>query len=108
MTDEELIARARELAAVQGAAAVNERFPGWHDETQTVAYVEAFGTAQHLLAELADALDRHSAPEVIVLAWCKRCERGTVSVPCPGCGGPACAGCGRCPPCDGDLPDEED
>lgn len=43
------------------------------------------------------------APEAVVLAWCKGCGRGTVSVPCPGCGGPACAGCGRCPPCDGEI-----
>jgi hypothetical protein len=37
--------------------------------------------------------------------WCKRCVRTTLSVPCPCCDGPACAGCGRCPPCDGDLPE---
>ena len=48
------------------------------------------------------------APEVIVRAWCKGCEHGTLSVPCPGCDGPACAGCGRCPPCDGPVPDEEE
>ena len=36
-------------------------------------------------------------------AMCKRCRRITPSIPCPRCDGPACAGCGRCPPCDGDL-----
>ena len=45
-------------------------------------------------------------PKAAAWAFCKRCVRGTLSIPCPCCDGPACAGCGRCPPCDGDLPDE--
>jgi hypothetical protein len=40
-------------------------------------------------------------------AWCKGCRHFTLSIPCPGCDGPACAGCGRCPDCDGPVPDEE-
>ena len=49
-----------------------------------------------------------AAPEVIVRAWCKQCEASTASLPCELCGGPSCADCGRCPPCDGDLPGEEE
>lgn len=47
-------------------------------------------------------------PEDGLLAGCGRCRAATRSVPCPRCGGPACAVCGRCPPCDGDLPDDEE
>ena len=39
----------------------------------------------------------------VVIAFCRRCLRGTLSVPCPSCDGPACADCGRCPPCDGPI-----
>lgn len=42
-------------------------------------------------------------PEVIVRAWCKRCLHATSSIPCPCCDGPACANCGRCPDCDGEI-----
>ena len=45
-------------------------------------------------------------PGAGAFAMCKQCRRATRSVPCPSCGGPACARCGRCPDCDGDLPDE--
>ena len=40
-------------------------------------------------------------------AFCKQCRRTTPSdpEPCPLCGGPLCSGCGRCPPCDGDIPE---
>ena len=54
---------------------------------------------------LAAAHPEDGAPEVTVWAWCKGCRQGTGSVPCPRCGAPACAGCGRCPPCDGPVPD---
>jgi hypothetical protein len=90
MTDEELIAEARRVGYLL------RRCSGDVDRL-----------AGALLAELADRLDGR-APEVIVRAWCKRCRHATMSVPCPECDGPACAGCGRCPPCDGDLPDEEE
>ena len=50
-----------------------------------------------------------TAPEAPVWAWCKRCEHGTRSIPCPNSDDhAACANCGRCPPCDGDLPGEEE
>ena len=51
--------------------------------------------------------DGEKQPEADIRAWCKRCRRGTRSIPCPSCDGPACAACGRCPDCDGDLPDED-
>lgn len=86
MNDEELVARAREVGDRM------RRRPGDLDRL-----------AGALLAELADRVD---PPKAAVYAFCRRCESGTASVPCPACDGPACAGCGRCPPCDGDLPDE--
>jgi hypothetical protein len=89
MTEEELIARSREVGAEL------RRRPGDLDRL-----------AGALLAELAERLD--SRPVADVIAWCKGCRRGTASVPCPRCDGPACAGCGRCPPCDGPVPDEEE
>jgi hypothetical protein len=64
--------------------------------------------AARLLAELADRLD-DLTPKASVWAFCKRCEQGTASVPCPrDAEHLACSVCGRCPPCDGDLPAEEE
>ena len=48
------------------------------------------------------------APKAETWDFCRRCVAGTGSVPCPRCGGPSCSVCRRCPPCDGDLPGEED
>ena len=48
-----------------------------------------------------------AAPEAVVAAWCKGCRHATRSVPCPRCGGPSCAACGRCPACDGPLPEDD-
>lgn len=89
MTDEELIARARQLA------------------TDGVRSAEAQALARELLRQLADLAEAR-APAAQTWALCRRCRRGTASVPCPRCGGPACANCKRCPPCDGDLPAEEE
>ena len=94
MNNEELIAEARRVGAELRAHAA---FAPAGDLDRLAA---------ELLRQMADRLG--AAPEVLVVAWCKRCERGTASVPCPACDGPACAGCGRCPPCDGDLPAEEE
>jgi hypothetical protein len=44
-----------------------------------------------------------SPPGRITLPFCRGCLGATTSVPCPRCDGPACARCGRCPPCDGEL-----
>jgi hypothetical protein len=85
--DRELAARAREVGARL------RRRPGDLDRLAGV-----------LLARMADRLDGHAA----AYAFCKRCEAATASVPCPRCGAPACAGCGRCPPCDGPVPDGEE
>jgi hypothetical protein len=105
--DRDLIARARRLAA----AATQDELREHTGETDTaLAYACAFGEARHLLGELADRLDPPAPVPIataVVVAWCKGCERGTASVPCPRCDGLACAGCGRCPPCDGPVPDEE-
>lgn len=87
MNDEELAARARQLAE------------------DGVRSAEAQALARELLRQLADRLD---GPKAEGYAFCERCQDGTASVPCPRCGGPACAGCGRCPPCDGPVPDEEE
>ncbi len=49
--------------------------------------------------------DLFPSGEVIIIPWCKRCQRGTYSKRCEKCGEDeaACAVCGRCPPCDGPL-----
>ena len=86
--DRELAARAREVALqLRRRAGDLDRLAG------------------ALLIQLAARLD---PPKVTVLAFCERCQDGTASASCPRCGGPACAGCGRCPPCDGDMPAEEE
>ena len=101
MNDEELIAKARQVGAeLRGRHGDFDRFAGWLLEWMADRLVTA-GAA-------GAGVPQDAAPEVIVRAWCKRCEHGTASIPCPRCDGPACAGCGRCPPCDGDLPAEED
>ena len=46
--------------------------------------------------------------EADVLAFCRGCRRSTRSVPCELCPGMTCAVCGRCPDCDGPVPDEEE
>lgn len=91
MTDEELIAEARRLSpAYRHGGNVRDKHVGW------------------VLLEMADRLEARPAPQAETWAFCKRCRAGTASVQCPECGGPACAVCGRCPPCHGDLPGEED
>ena len=92
MNDEELIAEARRVARM---------LSGSRSDLGRLA-----AELMRQVADLAEA--RAAAPDAIVLAWCKRCEQGTASISCPKCDGPACAGCGRCPPCDGDLPAEEE
>ena len=68
------------------------------------------GYAPEAVAAALDEMDRQAAGERPgdASAWCGRCRRTTLSTPCPRCGGPACARCGRCPPCDGPVPDEEE
>ena len=85
MNDQELAARARQLAE------------------DGVRSAEARALARELLRQLPDRLEFHAA-----WSGCGRCDRDTAPVPCPRCGGPACAVCGRCPPCDGPVPDEEE
>ena len=94
MNNEELIAEARRVGAELRAHAA---FAPAGDLDRLAA---------ELLRQMADRLG--AAPEVIVRAWCNGCEHGTASIACLRCGGPACAGCGRCPPCDGDLPAGEE
>jgi hypothetical protein len=89
MNDQELAARARQLAE------------------DGIRSAEAQALARELLRQLADRLDAARAPKASVWAFCRGCVAGMPSVPCPRCGGPACANCGRCPPCDGPVPDEE-
>ena len=83
--------RARTLAVVMALCTV-------------IVAAELLAAAVRLREARAEALPR--GPEAAVWAWCKGCRRGTGSVPCPRCGGPACAACGRCPPCDGPVPDD--
>jgi hypothetical protein len=103
--DRELIAKARELAGVDP-----EDMCAFTGETDlAMADAVALGRAQHLLRRLADLAEDLAAGGVAdVAAWCKGCRHATPSVPCPRCGGPSCAGCGRCPSCDGPLSEEDD
>ncbi len=55
--DRDIIARARELAALRTTADVCKRFPGWGDDPAP-AYAEAFGAARWLLGELAVITER--------------------------------------------------
>ena len=64
----------------------------------------AMARSEMLLADLRrEAGLRDDAPVADVAAFCRGCRRGTVSVPCERCGGPACAICRRCPDCDGEA-----
>ena len=94
MNDEELIAEARRVAArLRLRAGALDRL------------------AAEVLKQMADRLGESVttiAPEVIGPAWCKGCDHATLSEPCPKCGNPACAKCGRCPWCDGPVPAEEE
>jgi hypothetical protein len=47
-------------------------------------------------------------PEAVIFSGCTRCRRGTRSVQCGRCGGPACANCGKCLDCDGPLEEAQD
>ena len=103
--DRGIISRARELAAADKPDDYRRILHEKLDAEQSTVFAAALGTAQHLLAELADMAERLAgdAPEAVIAAWCKRCRRGTTSVPCLRCDGPACANCGRCPDCDGPI-----
>jgi prevent-host-death family protein len=105
--DADLAARARTLRDALADEATLRRVTGETDAYR--AYVHWAGRAGHLLGELADRL----GPPARAIAeahypWCKGCGHATASAPCPRCGRPAsaCAECGRCPDCDGDLPGE--
>ena len=94
MNNQELIAEARRIAAM---------LPG-RPSTVTLKL------AAEVLRQMADRLGESvtpAVPEVTGPAWCKGCKHATLSEPCPECGLPACAKCGRCPSCDGPVPDEE-
>lgn len=100
--DEALELDAFAVAGIRGGLAIGEIPNPERDWPLWVEYVQA---ARDALA----AAGREDGPlAVSVFAWCRGCERGTGSVPCGRCGGPACAGCGRCPPCDGDITEEND
>jgi hypothetical protein len=104
MNDEELTARARQLAK------------------DGIRSAEAQALAQELLRQLADRLDGHAEidrQEAIAASWHQRQAEGRSDLEsCAACPdhrpvldsdlGWYCAGCGRCPPCDGDLPGEEE
>jgi len=106
--DRELIAQARELAAALDVDALRVIAGSRPGADNNMVRAEALGVAQYLLGELASRLDPPARAIAEVYPWCKGCRRGTASAPCPRCGRPAsaCAECGRCPDCDGDLPDE--
>jgi hypothetical protein len=55
--DHRIIAEAREPAGLRGTAGVQQRFSGWGGDL-TASYVEAFGTAQWVLLELAGLAER--------------------------------------------------
>jgi hypothetical protein len=117
--DRRAIARARALADAWTADSLRPITGRGAEDDGDLVRTEALGIARKLLGDLLAIIDRgdghaaaqaaeDGAPEVIVRAWCKGCRHAALSVPCPRCGGPACAGCGRCPPCDGPVPDEEE
>jgi hypothetical protein len=54
--DRRVIADARALAQLRTTESLAERFPGWNDTAAT--YAEAYGTARHLLTELAGIAER--------------------------------------------------
>jgi hypothetical protein len=86
--DRQIVARAAQLGpALRASSSDRDRLAGW------------------LLAEMAAIIERLDVPPALVVTWCKGCQSGTTSVMCGKCGRPmgACANCGRCPDCDGEI-----